>query len=207
MVISQAALVYQELRGKKYGSVKFVMRLKELLTDEKAHQKLLKKAGAIGDQVHQLIEWTLKAHMMMDKIGPPPEIGDEAKWAFGEFMKWKDANNLQPRKIEHFVCCHCHQIAGTVDLLAEVNGKLTACDWKTGKRVYYEALLQNAAYRHCLGTMYADAPLQGLVLRLPKQIGEPGFEAVDAGDERIYFQKFLHAKKVWEDIQDHETNI
>ena len=109
--------------------------------------------------------------------------------------------NLKPLLVEQTVACHCHKIAGTMDLLAGLNGIPTVCDWKSGKRVYWEAKLQNAAYRHCVRAMGLAEPKKGLVLRLPKVIGDPDFEAVDAGDEIYYFERFLHVKDLWETMQ------
>ena len=87
-------------------------------------------------------------------------------------------------------------------MCAEINGVVTLCDWKTGKAVYYEAHLQNAAYRVAVREMGIADPKAGLILRLPKTKEEPGFEAVPARDERQCFEVFLAAKKLWQDMQE-----
>ena len=93
-----------------------------------------------------------------------------------------------------------------MDLFCTLDGVETVCDWKSGKRVYWEAKMQNAAYRHCARAMGLGDPQKSLVLRLPKIIGDPDFEAVDAGDEAYYFERFLHVKDTWEQIQKEESN-
>ncbi len=44
-------------------------------------------------------------------------------------------------------------------------------------------------------------PQAGLILRLPKTVDEPGFEAVPARDEAECFDVFLAVKKLWQDMQ------
>ena len=75
---------------------------------------------------------------------------------------------FKPLMVEFTVVSHKYGYAGTADLLAEVNGVLTLVDWKTGKSVYREAHLQNAAYRQAVREMGLGDPQQGLILRLPK---------------------------------------
>ena len=82
--------------------------------------------------------------------------------------------------------------------LAEVNGQLTVVDWKTGKAIYPEAYLQNAAYRHALREMGHGDPVQGIIVRLPKNTEDPEFEAQIIPDsEESLFQTFLHTFELW----------
>lgn len=203
MVIDAAARLYSE--DKALTVPGFILSLEALLGTEKAHSKELAKAGEIGSKIHELVEWSLRMELL-EKVGPSPLLGDQAQWAYQEFMKWRQSVNLKPIHIEATVFCNCHKIAGTMDLLAEIEGVETVCDWKSGKRVYWEAKLQNAAYRHCVRAMRLSDPKRGLILRLPKIVGEPGFEAVDVGDEEYYFERFLHVKDLWETIQKEESN-
>lgn len=203
MVIEAAAKLYAS--DKDLTAPGFILSLQALLGTEKAHSKELAKAGEIGSKIHELVEWSLRMELL-EKVGPSPILGDQAQWAYQEFQKWRQTVKLKPINVEMTVACHCHKIAGTMDLLAEISGEVTVCDWKSGKRVYWEAKLQNAAYRHCVRAMRLSDPKRGLVLRLPKIIGEPGFEAVDAGAEDYYFERFLHVKDVWETMQKEDSN-
>lgn len=199
MVIAQAAELHATC-PLEMGSATFALQLQERLGKEKAHVKELEKAGAIGSSIHELIEWSLRAELLQP-VGKSPILGDQAQWAYQSFQRWRQSVNLKPIVVEQTVACHCHKIAGTMDLLAGLGKVLTVCDWKSGKRVYWEAKLQNAAYRHCVREMGLADPKKGLVLRLPKIIGDPDFEAVDAGDEAYYFERFLHVKDLWETMQ------
>src|SRR5208282_6385084 len=98
---------------------------------------------------------------------------------------------FKPLMVEFTVVSKKYGYAGTADLLAEVDGVLTLVDWKTGKAVYKEAHLQNAAYRNALQEMEiydgCTMPLAGLVLRLPKTETDPDFEVVQAADQAKSF--------------------
>ena len=205
MVIAKAAELYMMNASakKKWDTATFSLKLAELLGKEKAHTKELAKAGEIGSNIHELIEWSLRAELL-EKVGPSPILGEQAQWGYSAFQKWRSRTKLKPVMVERFVWCHCHKIAGTMDLLAELDGVVTVCDWKTGKRVYFEAKLQNAAYRHCVREMGLADPEKGFILRLPKTVGDPDFEPVDAGKEDYYFERFLHVKNLWELMQAEE---
>ena len=179
------------------------MRLQDDLGKEKAHIKELAKAGEIGSQVHALIEFTLRMELC-EKVGPSPALEPKAQFAYAEWQKWRQSVKLKPLMVEFTMVSHKYGYAGTADLLAEVNGVLTLVDWKTGKSVYREAHLQNAAYRQAVREMGLGDPQQGLILRLPKSTEDPNFEAVAARDEGESFITFLTAKKLWTDMQEKE---
>lgn len=172
--------------------------LQARLGKEKAHKKELAKAAEIGSQVHALVEWTLKGELC-HKVGPSPMISDKAQWAFMAWEDWRKRVDLKPIFVEQTVWSTEWGYAGTLDLLAEVEGKLTVLDWKTGKAVYAEDHLQNAAYRHAIREMGHGDPVQGIVVRLPKVETDPEFEAVTVTREEGYlFGQFLRAMGLWE---------
>jgi hypothetical protein len=70
-------------------------------------------------------------------------------------------------------------------------------DWKTGKAVYPEAHLQNAAYRQAIREMGHCDPDIGLIVRLPKVYEDPEFEVVIADDEAPAFDTFLSVMELW----------
>ena len=139
---------------------------------EKAHTKELAKAGEIGTQVHALIEFTLRMELL-EKVGPSPALETKAQFAYASWQKWRQSVSFRPVMVEFTVVSKKYGYAGTADLLAEVDGVLTLVDWKTGKSVYKEAHLQNAAYRQAVREMGLGDPQQGLILRLPKAESDP----------------------------------
>jgi hypothetical protein len=111
---------------------------------------------------------------------------------------WKKSVHLKPIAIEQVVYSPKYGYAGTLDLLAEVNGELAVLDWKTGKAVYSEAHLQNAAYRQAVREMGHGDPVKGYIVRLPKVETDPEFEVVEAEPEGSSFEVFLNTQKLWE---------
>jgi hypothetical protein len=205
MVMNVSAQLYDDTAGTpKMSRMAYMNTLQTRLGKEKAHTKELAKAGDLGSQAHSLIEWTLQASMM-EQPGPSPKVSDKATWAFMAWEDWKKSVNLKPVHIEQTVWSDRYGYAGTMDLLAYVNGVLTVLDWKTGKAVYPEAHLQNAAYRHAIREMGHGDPAQGLIVRLPKTETDPAFEVVEAKPEGPMFQIFLDTMNVWKWAQVAES--
>jgi PD-(D/E)XK nuclease superfamily len=200
MVVEVSTELYLEPREKKLTSTQWQMQLTNRLGTTKASQKELTRAGDIGTEVHNLVEWTIRGQLMQ-KVGPSPKIRDAAQWAFMAWEDWQRSVKLKPIAVEQVVYSTKYGYAGTLDLLAEVNGVLTVIDWKTGKAVYSEAHLQNAAYRQAIREMGHGDPKQGIVVRLPKNIEDPEFEAVVADDEVKSFETFLHVQELWKWMQ------
>lgn len=203
LIVEEAAKFYGELKQSDtpLSAIGFATNLVERVGKKKAHQRELEKAGDIGTQAHAMIEWALKTELC-HKVGPSPEIGPEAAIAYSAWQRWRESVDFKPLLVESGVVSHKYGYAGTTDFLcAELNGVETLCDWKTGKRVYYEAHLQNAAYRVAAREMGLADPKAGLLLRLPKTKEDPGFEAVPARDEQECFEIFLSCMRLWKDMQ------
>lgn len=197
MVIEAASNLYLDVAGTPPMSKPgYVTTLNDRIGKTKAHQKELSKAAEIGNQAHALIEWNLKANMLME-AGPSPSVTDKAIWAFQAWEKWAKSVDLKPIFIEQVVYSTEHRFAGTLDLFAEVNGVPTVIDWKTGKAVYPEAHLQNASYRHALREMGHGDAKAGMIVRLPKVETDPEFEVVTAMPEIDCFTVFLHTLELW----------
>lgn len=206
MVLYEAAKFYEELalppQPVEISRLGFITQLEQRIGKEQAAKKALEKAGDIGSDAHKRIEWLLRGELCQ-KVGYEPPIRPEAQIAVDAWQKWRKTVDFKPVAVESQVWSHVHGFAGTQDFMAaEVNGVETLCDWKTGKAVYFEAHLQNAAYRVAVREMGLADPKAGLILRLPKTLTEPGFEAVPAWDEQECFEVFLACKKLWSYMQE-----
>jgi len=162
----------------------------------KAHQRLLAKAGDVGTEAHKAIEWYLRLASGA-AAGPKPVVSPGAAIACQAFVSWADRVSLKPVLIERTVYSTVHGYAGTMDLLARVDGVLSLIDFKTGKAVYAESHLQAAAYSIALEEMGYAEPLQSLIVRLPKVATDPGFEVVPVTPRAEAFPVFLAAKALW----------
>lgn len=198
LAIEAAADLYEDLAKitQQMPRTAYITTLQGRLGKTKAHQRELTKAGEIGTQTHALVEWHLRKELGQ-QVGTEPRVVDDAQWAFMSYQDWAKSVDLKPRFIEQMVFSRQHCYAGTMDLLAEVNGVLTLVDFKTGKGVYGEAHLQNVAYQMALREMGHSEPAGGLIVRLPKVQSDPAFETVVVAPCEDLFPVFLAVKELW----------
>jgi hypothetical protein len=199
MVIAEAGKLYGELISQEatMSQPSFCLAVADRLGKEKAHTKELAKAGEIGSQVHSLIEWQLRLELL-EEVSPSPEIGPQAQLAYAGWQRWRQTVKLKPIWIERPVHSKTYGYAGTADLLAEVDGVETLLDWKSGKAIYAEAWLQNAAYRQCVREQGYGNPVKGMIVRLPKTEMDPEFEVQEAPEDECDLLKvFLTAFELW----------
>lgn len=197
MVLEAAADLYEDIAGTpRMARPVYLTTLQRRLGKVKAHQRELAKAGEIGTQVHGLIEWEIR-RSLGQKVGPEPRVTDKAQWAYMAFQDWAAQVGMKPIFIEQMIFSRKHGYAGTMDLLAEVEGIKTLVDFKTGKAVYGEAHLQNVAYQVALEEMGHQRAERGMILRLPKIESDPEFEAVECPSVDELFPTFLSAIALW----------
>lgn len=161
----------------------------------KAAQKVAEEAAEIGKRLHAVVEADLKAEL---GHGPAVEIDrlpDAIETSFLHWLEWRRQHRVKPLVMEQVVYSRAHRYAGTMDLVAEVDGARTVIDLKTSKAVYPEMPVQITAYRHAWTEMGHETDA-GLVLRLPKAISDPGFEAVPVTDPAL-FDVFLTALRLF----------
>ena len=180
-----------------------VMRkeFESMIGKKKKADKELTKAGNIGTQTHDKIEWYNRKLMGQD-VGPEPMVSEPAEWAVMAYQDWAKSVELKPNRIEMVVYSEKYEYAGTMDLEAWVTipgigQKLATIDFKTGKRIYPEAYLQVAAYREASAEMGFHRTDIAMIVRLPKIESDPEFEAVVVDDLNIHFDGFLHALELW----------
>lgn len=212
MCIEAAANLYMDAPANvKMSRPAFISTLETRLGTEKAHRKKMREASDIGSEAHALIEWNLRKELKQE-VGPQPHVGDKAMWAFTQWERWRESINLEPLYIEQTVWSVNHDYAGTLDLWARItiNGlrrQLTVLDWKTGKAIYWEALLQNTAYAHAIVEMgHADEIPAGVIVRLPKVETDPEFESliITPDKQAGLFKSFLCARGLFQAQQELE---
>ena len=211
LCLEVAQAVYDETTAGPGGlaeltSMQFALAIRERLGSQRAHQRKLVKAGDIGTEVHNRIEWEIRSIMGLEQLAPPSELSPDAAVAWAAFSTWKQDVGLVPKGIEQVVWSRMFGYAGTLDLFADVTvpvlGERTAVfDWKTGKAIYPEAKVQAAAYAHALLEMEHVKELPwGCIVRLPKLSTDPGFEVCWISPQELekHFQGFLAAKALWD---------
>ena len=198
LVSEAAADLYEDLAKlpKPMPRTAYLTTLQARVGKVKAHKRALEKASDIGTQVHHLVEWTLR-QQCGQLVGQEPRVVDDAQWAFMAWQDWARSVALKPLLIEQTVYSRVHGYAGTMDLVAEVNGVRTLIDFKTGKAIYSEAHLQNVAYQVALSEMGHDGVQAGMIVRLPKRQDDPAFEVADTPPVADLFETFLAVKQLW----------
>lgn len=198
-VMEAAADLYVDLqRLPPMSRVAYVASLEQRLGRARATERESQKALEIGSQAHALIEWTLR-RQLGQVVGPRPATTPPAEWAFMAFEDWAQSVDLQPIVIEQTVWSRTHRYAGTMDVLAMVNGRRTLLDWKTSKGIYAEYELQAAAYQHALETMgHGVCDGGALIVRLPKLERDPAFEVHVCRPAEELMPTFLAARALWQ---------
>ena len=200
-VITVAADIHEAMSdAKPMTRMGYLNTLKARLSKEKAGTRAARKAADIGTQVHALVEWTLKQELGLERPDEPRLTTDAARNAFASWVEWRQSVHLKPVHIEQTVWSHEHQYAGTLDLIAEIDGQLAVTDWKTGKAIYPESHLQGVAYARAVCEMgHATPPVDAYVVLLPKtQAGRFQVAHIPAEQHEALFQTFLSVKRVWE---------
>ena len=155
-----------------------------------ASKTISEHAADIGSTVHDWISQGIRYKMGNTKLPAMPEE-EEAVNCIEAFKDWAKGKNINwistEQKIYHHSDIVAERFAGTVDAVAEIDGREYVIDFKTSKKIYKPYHLQVAAYAKAIERMYETKPW-GLILRLDKETGkfqekvfnpEPHYEAFD----------------------------
>ena len=139
-----------------------------------AYKAIGKDAAQIGTIVHDWIESAIK-YKMNGGAAPKTPKGDEIGNCIKAYKDWSRERKPVWLQTEQKIYYHdpggvnCY--AGTVDAIAEVDGKLCVIDFKTSKKIYKPYHLQVAAYAQAIAMQdQIDMPM-GMILRLDKETG------------------------------------
>lgn len=149
------------------------------------------EARSRGTTIHSLVEAYKKSGVVIESVP------DEFKGYAQAFYSWLKDNKVDILEQERTVFSPTHQYAGTLDILAKVNGTEFITDVKTGKGIYPESWLQLSAYQNALvesdTTLRLNDRVVDIAVLLLKENGTYTFEK---GEPNL--EAFLSAKKLWE---------
>lgn len=102
------------------------------------------KSAEEGTLVHQVAEAIL--------LGQNPDIPPEIAPAMSAFQSFLEAKHIEvrPEGVERRILHPGHRYAGTIDVIARINGQLGVLDIKTSQAIYRDYNLQTAAYIEAL---------------------------------------------------------
>lgn len=152
------------------------------LTQEAKSQwrKVRDDAADHGTAVHEWVEAYIAWKLCGEEGGSRPPVPEEPKVRAGieSFLKWEIQHKVEYVYTERLVYSPRHHYAGTVDIVAYVDGVLCVLDVKTSKSVYDEYALQVWAYAKALNEEFQEKVENCLILHIPKA---GGFAVHDLG--------------------------
>jgi len=106
-------------------------------------------AAKIGTLAHYMVQCHLTGETPNFDDYSKSEI-DQAENALISFFNWEKQHDIKPIFNEKALVSLNYIFGGTVDCYAMIDGKLGLIDFKTGKAIYPEMIIQLAAYKQLL---------------------------------------------------------
>ncbi len=151
--------------------------------------------AAVGRCTHALIlELLSQGQRPCDRNGYTPDQLTRAERCLVKFLAWKATHRLVTWHCERDLLSLVHGYGGTPDWVGLVDDVATVLDFKTGKKVYDEALYQTAAYRALVGEVTGEWPSAIRVLQIGRDETEGFSEKVIAHPDELarYWAVFEH---------------
>lgn len=162
--------------------------------ENKDYRKVREAAADVGTIAHELVDASIHKREPEIACYPRDQIA-KARVAFSAFQDWSTTCRVEYVETEIHLVSEEHQFGGTPDAIGKVNGKLALLDWKTGNRLYADALLQLAAYQHLWEVNRPDEPLVGgfHLCRFDKETGS---------FQHIHFPELTEAWKAFKRMRE-----
>ena len=158
-----------------------------------AHRRAQKRAATVGSVVHQWIERYVRARIAGRRLRPAVPENPQARRGVEAFLDWVEGHRVRFYESERRLYSRRYGYAGTADLVAVVDDRLTLIDVKTSKGIYPEYELQLAAYWQAINEEWSAvgdgrAFQRAMVLKVGKDDGV--FEVRDFFDARGFAERF-----------------
>jgi len=111
------------------------------------HKVRKEQAATIGDEIHDWIEYFIKAVLEVPgyEIKPTP-TKPEVRLGVISFLDWVDAHHVRFISSERVLYSRTGQWIGKMDFEAIIDGKLAMGDWKSSNSLQNTVRLQTAGY-------------------------------------------------------------
>jgi len=120
---------------------------------------IVKKAGDEGTQTHELIEAYLNdEELCFLKDNGYPRYSPEVWKMFLRFVEWWETYNPTLLEAEVHLFSDEIKVAGTCDLVCEIDGELWIIDFKTSNHLQTTYDLQTAVYGKCYEECFSITP-------------------------------------------------
>jgi hypothetical protein len=152
-------------------------------------------AARIGTLAHYMVQCYLTAEETDFSEYSKDEI-DQAENALISFFEWEKGHVIKPIFNEKGLVSEKYRFGGTIDCYAEIDGKFGLIDFKTGKAIYSEMIVQLAAYKELLEEN--DYPVENVrIIRIGRSEDE-GFDEKVVSDLSNHWKLFEHTLAVYD---------
>lgn len=151
------------------------------------------KAAEQGTSIHDLAE----SHIL-GKIYEVPK--DEIVLsAFNKFKEWWEEHDFEVIWTEEQMVSEKYQYGGCPDLYVKQksNDKCWLIDFKTGKRIYPDTVIQMGAYKNLIEENLHERVLHSAIVRLPKTNDDVDFKFFNEKDLKLGFKQFKLFRQAW----------
>jgi len=97
---------------------------------------------------------------------------DLAENCFISFLSWTSGKTIEPVLMEEPLVSELFRYGGKFDFYGKIDGRLTIADMKTGSGIWPEHFHQLAAYGHLLTENGYEAPVDYMVINIPRAASE-----------------------------------
>ena len=168
----------------------------QLLQEAKyAHKKSAFQASTTGQLVHDWIERYVQGKIIRAKEEIVLPTNKEMRQAVSAFLDWDKKNKVEYLSAERKVFSKKYWYAGTLDIEAIINDKLSIVDIKTSAAIYPDYFLQTAAYIKAMEEEHKKHYKEAWIIRVPKS-GD-SFEAKKTTKIPEYFRAYLGCLEVY----------
>lgn len=157
--------------------------------------KYVDDKASIGQLAHTLILAELKAGMKEQGVNLGEYLKDytenqinQAKNCLKSYYNWKKGKKIEPLVVEQPLVSEKYKYGGTPDFYGLIDGILTLVDYKTGKGIYSEYIIQVSAYTN-------------LLVELGKEIKEVWILNIPRSDDESFSEKLISERELkvgWE---------
>lgn len=156
-------------------------------------------AADAGKLAHDMIEAHIHERPFVRPHWATEDMMMQARKAFDSFLDWAQEVRLDVVETEMPLVSEEHRFGGTLDALALVSGRLAILDWKSGKSVYADFIIQQAGY-HLLLESRGDEkmPERICVLRIGKQYADFHYHSYGADVIAMARESFLMQRRLYD---------
>jgi hypothetical protein len=158
----------------------------------------------IGEYVDELAQVGSCAHSMVEAMlkGGTPDLDDYSKAQIDlaensilSFLEWQRQNSFEVIETELLLVSERLRYGGTIDCYCKLNGKLTILDFKTGKAIYDEHILQVSAYKNL--AIENGYPVNQVGILQIGRTEDEGFSECYISDTETHFELFKSCLNIY----------